>query len=255
MTGAASILLSVCLLVLAFASAGRAADFEYGGRPPGSVFDPENVLDPATKAEISVPLERILKDEGVDVVVVILPTLDGAPPGFVAGRFSEAWCESPIHAVVLHVPGDKEAPWIVPDGKLIGSLKPELVSQKVADAMRNAAREPTEAAKVRAAATEAADMLRYWMRNAINRSEFLETERTKIRLELETQARRKQITLLAGAALTVPLFIGVVFLFAALKKRGPGLFPDNRPPRRLGAPHCGGNHCVVSLGPLPTRKS
>jgi hypothetical protein len=157
--------------------------------------------------------------------------------------------------VVLHVPGEKEAPWIVPDGKLIGSIKPEVVSQKVAEAMRNAAREPNEPAKVRAAATEAADMLRYWLRNAINRSEFLETERTKIRLELEKKARQKQITMLVAAASSVPLLIGVFLLFAALKKRGPGLFPDNRPPRRLGAPHCGGNHCVVSLGPLPTSKS
>jgi hypothetical protein len=248
---AATIILAAALTLLTVA---RAADFEYGGRPPGSVFDPQNVLDPATRAEISMPLERILRDEGVEVVVVILPSLDGAPPEFVAGRFANAWCQSPIHAVVLHIPGEKQAPWIVPEGKLVGSIKPEVVSQKVAEATRNAAREPTESAKVRAAATEAADMLRYWMRNAINRSEFLETERTKIRLELEAKARQRQITLLAAAASAVPLLIGVFLLFNALRKRGPGLFPDHRPPRRLGAPHCGGNHCVVSLGPLPSSK-
>lgn len=253
MTGLPSIRLAICLLALAFNA--RAEDFEYGGRPPGSVFDPQNLLDPATRAEISLPLERIHRDEGVEVVVVILPKLDGAPPDFVAGRFANAWCKSPIHAVVLHVPGNKEAPWIVPDGKLIASIKPEVVSEKVAEAMRNSARESSEPAKVRAAATEAADMLRYWMRNAINRSEFLETERTKIRLELERKARREQITLLVAGASTVPVLIGTFMLFAALKKRGPGLFPDNRPPRRLGAPHCGGNHCVVSLGPPPAPKS
>ncbi len=242
------------LLAVVCPTAANSADFEYGGRPPGSVFDPESVLDPATLAGISGPLERILRDEGVDVVVAILPSLDGAPPEFVAGRLAKAWCESPIHAVVLHVPGNKESPWIAPDGNLIDTIKPEVVAQKVADARRNASREPDEQAKVRAAATEAADMLRYWMRNAINRGEFLQTERTKIRLDLETKARQKRIALLVVAASAIPFLIVVSMLVVTLRKPGPRRFPDTLPPRRLGAPHCGGNHCVFTLGPLPTSK-
>lgn len=235
-------------------AASAAGDFEYGGRPPGSVFDPENFLDQATLTEISQPLSRIFHDEGVDIIVVILEDLEGAPPEHVAGRFADAWCRSPIHAVVLHVPGRHDSPWIVPDGDLIDSIKPEVVSRKVAEAVRNAAREPKEPDKVRAAANEAADMLRYWLRNAVNRSEYLQTERTKIRVELETKARRKQIVMLAAAASAIPVLLGVSLLFVAMRKQGPRRFPETQPPRRLGAPHAGGNHCVVTLGPLPDSK-
>lgn len=246
-------LIASCLAALCVA-ANAAGDFEYGGRPPGSVFDPENFLDPAILKEISQPLSRIFKDEGVDIIVVILKDLEGAPPEHVAGRFADAWCRSPIHAVVLHVPGRKDSPWIVPDGDFIDSIKPEVVSLKVADAVRNAAREPKEPEKVRAAANEAADMLRYWLRNAVNRSEYLQTERTKIRVELETKARRKQIVMLAAAASVIPVLLGVSLLVMAMRKPGPRRFPETQPPRRLGAPHSGGNHCVVTLDPLPDSK-
>lgn len=248
-----TILIAACLAALCM-TASAAGDFEYGGRPPGSVFDPENFLDQATLNEISQPLSRILRDEGVDVIVVILKDLEGAPPEHVAGRFANAWCESPIHAVVLHVPGREDSPWIVPNGDLIDSIKPEVVSQKVAEAVRNSAREPKEPEKVRAAANEAADMLRYWLNNAINRSEYLQTERTKIHLELETKARRKQILLLAAAASVVPVLLGISFLVVMLRKPGPRRFPETQPPRRLGAPHAGGNHSVVTLGCPPSPK-
>lgn len=230
-----------------------AADFEYGTRPPHAVFDPNGVLPADVVSEISEPLSRIFRNEGVDVIVVILSDLEGAPPEHVAGRFASQWCDSPIHAVVLHVPGRKDSPWIVPAGKLIDSIKPGLVNQKVAEAMRNASRESKEADKVRAAATEATDMLRYWLRNAINRSEYIELERSKIRLDLETKARQKRITMLMAAASVIPVLAGVSVLYVFLRRPGQCLFPETHPPQRLGAPHAGGSHVVVELGPPPSQ--
>jgi hypothetical protein len=237
--------------LLAAATLPGAADFEYGPRPPQPVFDPYGLLAPAVVKEISQPLVRIHHDEAVDVLVVVLKDIGAAPPEHVAKRFAAEWCESPLHAVVLHVPGRSGSPWIVPAGRLLETIRPEKTAEAVATATRNAAREPDDAGKVRAAATEAADMLRFWLGTAVNRSEHLETERTRIRLELENRAYRRRIVLLGSAAAAIPLALGVAALFMLAGKRGPRSFPEYRPPRRLGAPHAGGNHAVMRLGPPP----
>lgn len=237
------------LLTVSSAAPQEEADFKYGRRPPHSVFDPNNILDPQAMIEISDPLLKIRDLEGIDIVVVILDDLAGDPPQRVAARFAAAWCDPRLHSVVLHVPGHADSPWIVPSGKLIENIKPELLAQTVADAQRRASREPKEIAKVRAAATEAADMLRYWMGTAINRNEFLQTARVKIQVELETRARQWRIASLMGVASVIPVVVGVSMIVLALRKSGPRQFPSTKPPHRLGAPYAGGNHAVIDLGP------
>ena len=76
--------LLACLLPV-MAALGASADFEYGPRPPHSVFDPGGFLDPQVTQEISDPLAKILAEQGVDVIVVIMDDLEGAPPEHVAG--------------------------------------------------------------------------------------------------------------------------------------------------------------------------
>ena len=239
----------ITLLLLVMFAALSAADFEYGLRPPSSVFDPDGFLESQTVKEISEPLARIFKNEGIDVVVIVIKDIGDAPPSHVAKRFSAEWCESPIHAVVLHVPGHKDGPWIVPAGKLVEGIEPAKLSQSVADAVRRAASEPSEPAKVRAAANEAADMLRFWTGTAINRSEYLETARTQIRLEQENKAHQWRIGMLTTAALLIPLLCAASALNYFFRKSGPRYFPETKPPQRLGAPHAGGNHSVADLGP------
>jgi hypothetical protein len=246
----ARLLTAMCALLLALRPAAiQAAGFEYGSRPPEPVFDPSGFLEPRVLREIAEPLARIHREENIDVIVVILKDLEGAPPEHVAGRFAAEWCDSPLHAVVLHVPGHAESPWITPAGKLSGVIRPEKIRDAVARARRNASREPGESAKVRAAATEAADMLRYWMGTAINRSESIENARAKIRAELETKARQRKIVMLGLAASAIPLLVGGTLLFYLPRQRGPRRFLEATVPRRLGAPHAGGNHAVVDLGP------
>lgn len=62
----------ITLLLLVMFAALSAADFEYGLCPPSSVFDPDSFLESQTLKEISEPLARILKNEGIDVVVVVI---------------------------------------------------------------------------------------------------------------------------------------------------------------------------------------
>ena len=244
-------ILAIALLTALSPAAEKVEDFEYGQRPPQSVFDPLGFLEPQVLKEISDPLATVFRNENIDIIVVILDDLAGAPPEHVARRFAAAWCVSDIHAVVLHVPGRDDSPWIIPAGKLVDCLKPELLAQKVAEAKRNASREPGDQGKVRAASTEAADMLRYWMYNALNRSVFLQSAREKYRAEQETKAKHWRIAMLTGAASAIPLLAGLCMLVFLLRKPGPRRFPDLNPPRRLGAPHAGGNFAVADLGPPP----
>jgi len=223
--------------------------FEHGSRPPLSVFDPGGLLDPKVVKEISDPLATIQKNEGIDILVIVLPDLANAPPEHVARRFAKAWCPTPIHCVVLHVPGRRDSPWIVPAGKLIEVLEPDQVRQAVEDGQRRAALETKEPDKVRAAATEAADMLRYWTNNVINRGEMMRTERTKMRVQLETKARLWRFAALLTAASAIPIIAGVSLLIFWFSRRGPRYFPNRAWQLRLGAPHAGGNHAVATIGP------
>ena len=233
-----------------FASGPRKV-FEYGPRPPLSVFDPKGFLEPAQVKAISDPLAAFYQKEGIDVIVVVLADLGNAPPEHVARSFASAWCKSPLHCVVLHVPGREDGPWIVPNGRLVEHLNPDQVQQAVNNGRRRAASEAKDADKVRAAANEAADMLRYWMANAINRSDMIRTESGRIRTELETQSRQWKMGVMLTVASVIPLIAGMSLIIVFLRRRGPRYFPQPAARPRLGAPYAGGNHAVVDLGPPP----
>ncbi|MEY3896844.1 MAG: hypothetical protein RLZZ214_2364 [Verrucomicrobiota bacterium] len=233
-----------------FASGPRKV-FEYGPRPPLSVFDPGGSMDPAQVKAISDPLAAFYQKEGIDVIVVVVPELGNAPPEHVARSFASAWCKSPLHCVVLHVPGREDGPWIVPNGRLVEHLNPDQVQQAVNAGRRRAASEAKDADKVRAAANEAADMLRYWMANALNRSEIIRTESGRIRSELETRSRQRTMAAMLTAASVVPVIAGISLIIVFLRRRGARYFPQPASRPRLGAPYAGGNHAVVELGAPP----
>jgi hypothetical protein len=207
-------------LLLIGTHAGAADGIDDGKRPPRQVFDPAGLLEPQAMREISGPLVRIFENEDIDVIVVVLTQIGDAPPGHVAKRLAAGWCASPLHAVVLHVPGHAESPWIAPGGRMIGAIQPDAVRDAVAQARRNASREPGDAAKVRAAAIETADMLRYWRANVIRRNEAIDAERIKIRLELETKARQQRVVMLTAAASVIPIAAGFALVFH-LRRRLP----------------------------------
>lgn len=241
------VVLAAFFLVLPFAAQANEL-FEYGPRPSQAVFDPNGLLDPKVVKKISDPLEKIFKDEHIDILVVVLPTIGDAPPEHVANQFAKAWCTLPIRCIVLDSPGNPASPWIFPSGKVIELLKPEHIAKTITDAQRRAGREPDEAGKVRAAATEAADMLRYWTNNVINRSELMLTERTKLSTQLEKKSRVLRMSLLLGIASLIPLTLGISMLVILHRKRGPRYFAHHAWRLRLGAPYAGGNHAIIKLG-------
>lgn len=199
---------AIAAALLAFCPcAVRAAAFEPGPRPAGPVFDPAGVLHEKERAEISLPLERIQKD--VEVIAVVLTNMNTSSPEDAAARMAAAWCDAPLHAVVLHVPHHDGSPWIVAGGELIHSINPDEVRDELAAARRDASREPDDVSKIRTAATATADMLRYWKGREVTRLAAVENMRAGIRLELETKARRQQILMLTAAA-AIPLIVGAL---------------------------------------------
>lgn len=243
---------AIAALLLALTVPSVAAtDFEFGPRPPQSVFDPGGVLKPAELDAIAAPLKTVYQKQGVDVIVVVMQDVGKAPPEHVAGRFAEAWSPSDLRCVVLHVPGHEHSPWVVPSGRLVSYLNTEEVQKAVDDIRRHAASQPKDADKVRTAATEASDMLRFWLASTINHSEMIRTESTKMRLEQETKARQWRIAAMAGVASVIPLAGVISLLVSWSRRRGPGYFPNHAWQLRLGAPHAGGNHAVAELGPPP----
>jgi hypothetical protein len=201
--------------------------FEPGPRPHEAVFDPDGILNAAERMEISAPLEKILQNDGVEVVAVILRNPDVPEPEVLAASLAAAWCQSPLHAVVVHVPDREGSPWIVAGGDLIHSIDQHEVRDELAAVRRDASREPDDVSTLRTAANATTDMLRYWMGREITRRAAIEKERAVIRLELENKARRQQTIMLTAAAAIILLIIGFVMSVSLLGKtrRTPASMP------------------------------
>lgn len=227
----------------------HAQQFEHGERPPNAVFDPRGLLDAETLRQITESLRNLSAENQIDVIVVVLDSLEGAPPDFVAKRFSQAWCSAPAHAIILHVPSHPDSPWIVPGGDTVEQIQRSVFNERLERASRNAMREPTDAAKVRTATVEAADMLRFWSSGTMIQDELMTAVR-KAAIEKflqEQRVRKIRVYVLAGVAILLVICLLVLFLWWRRPKHRS--FPDFHPPRRLGAPHGGGNHVVVEFLP------
>ncbi len=235
---------------ICFAQPSR-KDFEYGPRPALSVFDPSGLIAPEIIKEISDPLLKTYQSEGIDVFVVILNDLKGAPPEHVARSFAKAWCQATIQAIVLHVPGQSDSPWIVPAGRIIKVVPPAEIALAVAAVHDHAILQKDDAEKIRTAATETTAMLRHWVKDVIRRTEAERAAR--IESESQKNLRNKLIKagLLIGACLLIPLG-GIIFsIVRKMEARRPAYFPPHDNPRRLGAPYAGGNHAVTQIGRPP----
>ena len=214
---------------------------KYGERPENSVYDPSGILSPEQQEVISKPLREILKNEGVDVIVVVLPEIGDSPPEHVVKGFAEIWAKGKVNSVVLHVPGRGGSPWIFPGEVMSRMINPEVVREAIADAEKRSAAESTDFGKVRAASIEASDILRYWKGGALIRSEQIVNEGMQMRLEYANRRRLIKLLAVVGAALLIPLLAGASFIFVRVRNSLPRVFPEIKVVNRLGAPYSGGN--------------
>jgi hypothetical protein len=219
--------------------------FKFGERPKNSIFDPTGVLTPQQQVLIAGPLGKILKAEGIDVMVVILPEIGDAPPEHVAKGFAEKWATTKVNSVVLHVPGHPDSPWILP-GDVVGlAVKPEAVSATITEAEKRARAESDDFGKIRAASIEAADAIRYWMGGAFILTERHINQQLANQLAFERRERLLKLAAALAAAGAIPLILGLVFIYLRIRNSGAREFPQIRKVQRLGAPYAGGNHTLT----------
>lgn len=222
-------------------------EFKFGSRPHDGVFDPAGILLPKQREAIAVPLAKVLKNEGIDILVVILPKIGDAPAQHVARGFREEWADKPINAIVLHVPGHSESPWIFPGDAIHRLVKAEILDESVEAGEKRAHSEPDDYAKIRAVSVEAADIMRYWTGGAVLRTESIINERVSRQLAYEKRQRLLKLAAMLGLAGAIPIVVGLVFFLTKLKKRGARNFPPVRKISRLGAPYAGGNNAISRI--------
>lgn len=224
--------------------------FEFGNRPANSIFDPSAALPTAHVAEVAAKLEPARAKEGLDVVVVVLKSFDGAEPIQLAQRFAEAWSNPLFHSVVIFAPGENGGPWIVPGGKLLRLFSPEAVRDSVAQAQRRSACELTDADKIRAATSEAVEMLRIWAGDGA----YWTPQRNA---ELQHRQPASPLDALAGTfqqpsatawvVLVVSLLLAAGFLTIRRFARRHRRFPEPSWQTRFGAPYSGGNGATTRI--------
>lgn len=237
----------VLLAILSFMPALASEDFEFGPRPSSAVFDPGQLLDSAEAKSISDSLATTYQKEGIDVIVVALEEIGVAPPEHVAKQFAAAWCKSPIHCVVLHVADSAETPWIVPAVKLVEKINPAAAKSAVGDAQGRVRAQTNDTDKIKAAATEASDMLRNWKGKTTTEPADIEAEVAQMKRDLETRSRRWKIGAMIAVATFIPLVTLIVLGTHLLDRRKPRHFHNHRYQRRLGAPYAGGNQVVADF--------
>lgn len=234
-------LLLFVLLVVANVNT-QAANFKYSHRPPDSIFDPTDVLTLQERKAISAPLDEIRKKERIDIIIVILPEIGDTPPSLLAAEFPEQWCQLKMNAVVLYVPGNPDSPWIFPARIISNAVKPNALKETFSAAQKRASAEPTENGKIRVAAIEAADALRYWDGSAVLVTENIVQSRLRAQFAYERRQRLYKLSAVFGAAAAIPGIAGLIFIFLRLKNSGSKRFPQTRKLTRLGAPYSGGNN-------------
>lgn len=233
---------------LAAQSVEKHADFEWGPRPENAVFDPDSLINNTLAKDISVGLAEVFKNETIDIMVIILKDLGNAPPEFVAKRFEKEWSKSPFNCVVLYVPGPSSNPLLFPSKKVSEYHDPDKIVDVIADTEKKIAGKSGDDEKIKTAAVEAVDMLRYWINTVIITSNTLHQQQEALNYFKKRREQRIRYLILLVIATLIPSISAIWILVAYLKRLRPAYFPKHSWQTRLGAPHAGGNNVVVKLG-------
>jgi uncharacterized protein len=92
--------LRLCLVTGWCAAAGWAVDWK-ALRPQGHVSDFAGVVDPGSKSPLETYCGEVERAAGVDIVLVVLPSLENEPVEGVAKAVFEAWTGGPRDARVM----------------------------------------------------------------------------------------------------------------------------------------------------------
>lgn len=225
------------------------AVFELPPRPDGHVSDPGQWLSPPVKEAWNRQLDLWKKNDGVDLFVAILPSLQGTPADHVAREIGQTWGQKEMHGVVLFVPGT-EGPTLYWGGEINDQIAQDPRSRKsmIRGMERRVRSEMSDEEKLSSAIDELSTTMRVihaqWKQSRLIRQKFDETIFKKA-----TQRKfSHRVTLVAIVALSLVALTLVTWAILTWRKHKKSYrFPVISPQRRFGANHAGGSGAVLTL--------
>ena len=222
---------------------------------PGSlVSDSARWLNEQELRDWEKRLELWKNEEGVEVYLVILPSLHGTPPEHVVREVAQRWQTTKLCGVVLVVPGDG-GPWLWWQGEVMDAiqLKPSAHREMILRMEKKARSEANDLDRLKSALHQLGDTLRVvhaqWKQTNFLRDKWNDSiyERwSKERL----QRRSKWISV--GTAAFFALLILVWILRRCWLRLRRYFFPRVTAQRRFGAPYAGGSGAIITI---PSSKS
>lgn len=244
----AGLWLFLCCCLTVFAEEAEKAVFALPERPESHVSDPNNWMSVDARNAWNQQLELWKKNDGIDLYVVILPSLQGTPADHVAREIGTAWGRKELHGVVLFVPGT--GPSLYWGGKVSDevALDPRARQAMIRSMERRVRSQMSEEQQLSSAIDELSTTMRVmnaqWKQSRLVRQKFDETIFKKA-----TERKFKWRLQLVGVAVMGLIALTVlIFLIVVWRRRTKTFtFPNISPQRRFGAIHAGGSGASLTL--------
>ncbi len=241
-----------CLAFFLLGSMLQAEDrpvFRLPPTPKSQVSDETKWLEEKDRVIWESQLAKWKSTDGVDLFLVILPSLQDVSPDHVARVIGEKWGNPDLCGVVLYVP-ESDGPQVWWGGTVSDRVSQDpRARQTMIDRIERRSRsEMSDAEQIGSAIRQLSDTMRVlnaqWKQSQILRDKWNQTifeKWTKQRF-----SKRTRVVIIVAGSILVLSFIGVLWWRIKTHKKH-YLFPTISPQRRFGAANAGGSGAVVSL--------
>ena len=218
--------------------------------PMGQVSDEKKWFNADELARWESQLSNLRKRENVDLKLVILPSLMDTPADHVVREIGKKWGNSELHGVVLHVPGDKNSPYIWWGGAASEDFgqDPRVRKDMISRMERRVHSEMSEPERVSSAVQELSDAIR------VLRSQWKNMKTVREKFREGSYSKWSQMRLSNRTFIAAVLLIGLLSCIALIifvrkwkRKRQSYIFPVTSPQRRFGSRFAGGSGAAISL--------
>lgn len=234
--------------LLAFAQTSTTV-FRMPVKPRGHVSDESQWLSSQDRLVWENQLEVWSKNDGVDIYLVILPTLHNTPSEHVIRQIADQWGKADLHGVVLYVPGSS-GPKLWWNGEIAEKIQLDSQARRemIARMEKRASSQITEMDRVASGVHELSDSMRVinaqWrqiqaMRDKWNDSIYQKWSKDRF-------SRRTKIIIAAGSAAFSLALLGWM-IAGYMRRKKSFLFPRISPQRRFGAAYAGGSGATLTI--------
>ena len=243
------ILLALVLLAAMLHAQPETSVFSLPDKPRSLVCDPKEWLTQQETREWEAKLETWKQEVGVEIHLLILPSLHDTPPEHVVRAVAQRWGAKELTGVVLHVP-NSTGPWLWWQGEVMEKvqLDPRAHRDMIQRMEKKSRSEPNERERVTSAVQQLSDTLRLihaqWQRVNHLRDKWNDSI-YEIWSKERLQRRTRWVT--AGSIGCILLLLLAWWFRTHWLHRRKYYFPRVTAQRRFGAPYAGGSGAIVSL--------